>query len=145
MLGGRLAEAVRSPPGSPRVAYAGRMARDLEGRTAIVTGAGRGIGEAIALELARLGARLVINDIGRDDAGRPTAETVAAQICSDGGEAVANLDSIVDYAASARIVENALDTFGRVDSLVTAAAGVAPCQERLGAAPRKREVAAKGG
>ena len=100
------------------------VSRELEGRTAIVTGAGRGIGRAVALALADLGARVVVNDIGRDEGGAATAETVVGEIAAKGGEAIASLESITDYAAAGRIVECALGDFGSADILINNA-GVA--------------------
>jgi len=92
--------------------------KELEGRAAIVTGAGRGIGRAIALALAELGARVVVNDIGRNEDGEPTAQAVADEITAGGGGAVASLESVTDYAAAGRIVQSALDHFGSSDILV---------------------------
>ncbi|MCP5153099.1 MAG: SDR family oxidoreductase [Ectothiorhodospiraceae bacterium] len=94
----------------------------LEGKVAIVTGAGRGIGEGIARLLASRGARVVVNDVGAaldgtgDDAG-PAARAVEA-IRAAGGEAVANTDSVAERASAARIVEQALDSFGQLDVVV---------------------------
>jgi NAD(P)-dependent dehydrogenase (short-subunit alcohol dehydrogenase family) len=93
-----------------------------EGRVAIVTGAGRGLGRAHALELARQGARVVVNDLGAalDGGGRSTepAEAVVAEIRDLGGEAVANGDDVADWAGAQRLVATAVDTFGRLDALV---------------------------
>ena len=94
----------------------------LEGKVAVVTGAGRGIGREIALLMASRGARVVVNDLGGSvdgegaDAG-PAAETVA-DIKSAGGEAVANTDSVSEPAGGERIVQSALDTFGAIDIVV---------------------------
>ncbi len=93
-----------------------------EGRIAIVTGAGRGLGRAHALELARQGARVVVNDLGvdRDGTGRDTAtaQAVVDEIHDAGGDAVAHGDDIADWDGAARLVATALDTFGGLDVLV---------------------------
>ncbi|HEY3004156.1 MAG TPA: SDR family oxidoreductase [Kribbellaceae bacterium] len=94
----------------------------LDGRVAIVTGAGRGLGRAHALQLAAEGARIVVNDpgAGGDGSGNDTrpAQLVVDEIVAAGGEAVANLDSCADWGAAQRLVEQAVDTFGRLDILV---------------------------
>jgi NAD(P)-dependent dehydrogenase (short-subunit alcohol dehydrogenase family) len=94
------------------------MAMDLAGRTAIVTGAGGGIGRATARALARLGAAVVVNDIGRDERGAPTAARTAEEICSAGGRAAANTDSVTDWKGAARMVDLGRREFGSVDILV---------------------------
>jgi NAD(P)-dependent dehydrogenase (short-subunit alcohol dehydrogenase family) len=94
----------------------------LEGKVAVVTGSGRGIGRGIALALAREGAKLVINDVGCQVDGRGTADDPAAQVVEEiralGSDAVPNYDSVSDFAAAASIVRTAIDTFGRIDILV---------------------------
>ncbi len=95
----------------------------FDGRVAIVTGAGGGLGRAYALELARRGARLVVNDLGgaRDGAGEGSAapaEAVAAEITAAGGEAVANFDSVASPEGGAAIVKAALEAFGTVDIVI---------------------------
>jgi 3-oxoacyl-[acyl-carrier protein] reductase len=85
----------------------------LEGKVALVTGAGRGIGRAIALKLAREGARVVVNDL--DD--EPAAETVA-EIVAEGGAAVSCNGSVVAPEFAERFVQTALDRFGGVDIIV---------------------------
>jgi NAD(P)-dependent dehydrogenase (short-subunit alcohol dehydrogenase family) len=94
------------------------MSGSLDGRTAIVTGAGTGIGRATAHSLAQLGAAVVVNDIGRDAEGAPTAERVALEIRSAGGRAAANTDSVTDWDGAARMVELGQRDFGSVDILV---------------------------
>lgn len=93
----------------------------LEGRTAIVTGAGRGIGRAHALELARQGARVVVNDFGVSLAGEKSdspADDVVAEIKALGGEAVANGADVADFEQAADMITQAIDTFGGLDILV---------------------------
>lgn len=93
----------------------------LEGRIAIVTGAGRGIGRAHALELARQGAKVVVNDFGVSLAGEreeSPADAVVAEIEALGGEAVANRADVADFEQAAAMVEQAIDAFGGLDILV---------------------------
>ncbi|MGN6724200.1 MAG: SDR family oxidoreductase [Marmoricola sp.] len=93
----------------------------LEGRIAIVTGAGRGIGRAHALELARQGAAVVVNDFGVSIAGEKTespADEVVAEIEALGGRAVANGADVADFAQAEAMVRQAIDTFGGLDILV---------------------------
>ncbi|MCR1782999.1 SDR family NAD(P)-dependent oxidoreductase [Nocardioides carbamazepini] len=98
------------------------MSRLLEGRVAIVTGAGRGIGRAHALELARHGAKVVVNDFGVSLAGEGTEETpaheVVAEIEAMGGAAVVNGADVADFAAAEAMVRQAIDLYGGLDILV---------------------------
>ena len=98
------------------------MSRLLDGRVAIVTGAGRGIGRAHALELAAHGANVVVNDYGVSLAGEGTGESPADEVVelirSSGGEAVANGADVADFDAAAAMVQQAIDTFGGLDILV---------------------------
>jgi NAD(P)-dependent dehydrogenase (short-subunit alcohol dehydrogenase family) len=93
-----------------------------EGRVAIVTGAGRGIGRGHALELARQGATVIVNDLGleRDGTGtsQPVAQSVVDEIKASGGEAVVNTDDVADWEASKALIDQAYETFGRLDVLV---------------------------
>lgn len=100
------------------------MSLPLEGLSAIVTGAGRGLGRAEALELARLGAAVVVNDYGqpgRDGSGEASAapaEEVAEEIRATGGRAVAHLGDVADFATARSLVELAVEEFGKLDILV---------------------------
>ncbi len=90
----------------------------LTDKVAIVTGAGRGLGRAEALELARLGATVVVNDYDRNDAQSGPADAVVAEITAAGGRAVANHDDVADYEAAQAMVEGAVSSFGSLDILV---------------------------
>lgn len=93
-----------------------------EGRVVIVTGAGRGLGRAHALEFARQGASVVVNDLGAtlDGEGRSSgpAEEVAEEIRGLGGQAVVDGHDVADWAGAGQIVQAALDAFGRLDVVV---------------------------
>jgi NAD(P)-dependent dehydrogenase (short-subunit alcohol dehydrogenase family) len=98
------------------------MAGLCEGRVCIVTGAGRGIGREHSLMLAEHGARVVVNDLGGtmdgEGASAGPAQEVADEIVGAGGEAVANTDDISDWEGARRLVDQAVEAFGRVDVLV---------------------------
>src|SRR5215831_4355837 len=97
------------------------MSKDLrfDGRVAIVTGAGGGLGRSHALLLASRGAKVVVNDLGGSFTGEgksaSAADTVAAEIKASGGEAIANYDSVED---GDKIVKTALDAWGRIDIVI---------------------------
>ncbi len=93
----------------------------VEGKVAIVTGAGRGIGREVALDLARGGARVVVNDLGGEVGGSGTsriADIVVEEIRSAGGEAIASYDTVATAEGGRAIFQTALDGFGAVDILV---------------------------
>jgi NAD(P)-dependent dehydrogenase (short-subunit alcohol dehydrogenase family) len=94
----------------------------LDGKVAIVTGAGRGVGRGEAIALADHGARVVVNDLGGtvtgEGADKSAADEVVDVIKSRGGEAVANYDSVSDFAGAKSIIGTAIDAFGRLDVLV---------------------------
>ncbi|MFZ6003533.1 MAG: SDR family oxidoreductase [Actinomycetota bacterium] len=98
------------------------MGRICEGRRVLVTGAGRGLGRAHALELARQGARVVVNDLGCEldgtGGGSGPAGEVVAEIRAAGGEAIANGDDVADFDGAARMVRAALDELGGLDVVV---------------------------
>jgi len=96
---------------------------DFEGQAVIVTGSGRGLGRLYAMEMARRGAQVVINDIGVTYEGAnpdpSIAESVVEEIRNEGGVAVASHDSVDSPESGAAIVQTALDAFGRVDAVVS--------------------------
>jgi NAD(P)-dependent dehydrogenase (short-subunit alcohol dehydrogenase family) len=100
----------------------------FDGRVAVITGGGRGLGRSYALLLASLGAKVVVNDPGvamvgeGSDAG--PAEAVVAEIRAAGGEAVTNLDSVATPEGGEAIIRTALDTWGRIDILIHNAGNV---------------------
>jgi NAD(P)-dependent dehydrogenase (short-subunit alcohol dehydrogenase family) len=93
-----------------------------DGRVVIVTGSGRGIGREHALLFAREGAKVVVNDLGGDMTGEGADLSPAQQTVEDikamGGEAVVNGDNVADYEGARRIVQTAIDSFGRLDTVV---------------------------
>ncbi len=96
--------------------------RLCEGRIVIVTGAGRGIGRAHAMEFARQGAKVVVNDIGAEANGTGRSEGPAGEVVlairNMGGEAVANGDDVADWKGARRLIDTAIETWGRLDVLV---------------------------
>jgi len=98
------------------------MAGLCDGRVAIVTGAGRGLGRAHALAFARAGAKVVVNDLGvapdGSGADRSPAQEVVDEIRGSGGEAIADASDVADFEQAGRLVRAALDAFGRLDVVV---------------------------
>jgi NAD(P)-dependent dehydrogenase (short-subunit alcohol dehydrogenase family) len=94
----------------------------FDGRVAVITGAGGGLGRSYALYLAERGARVVVNDLGgaADGQGNSSkaADGVVAEIKGRGGDAVANYDSVASAAGGARIIQTAMDAYGRVDIVI---------------------------
>jgi len=101
------------------------MGTRLKGRNAVVTGAGRGIGREISLAMAAEGANVVVNDPGVSRGGEGTdaapADETVADIKKAGGNAIANHDSVADFAAAEGIIKSCVDTFGKLDILVNCA------------------------
>lgn len=98
------------------------MAIDFSGQVAVVTGAGGGLGNAFCKELARRGAAVVVNDLGGDTKGEGAssefADKVVAEIVAAGGRAVANYDTVATEAGGQKIIQAALDHFGRIDIVI---------------------------
>lgn len=90
----------------------------VEDKVVAITGAGSGIGREFALAYARQGAKVVVNDLARTEDGASRAELVAAEIREAGGQATASTDSVAEWASAQRIVETALDNYGRIDGVV---------------------------
>ena len=97
----------------------------LEGKAAVVTGAGRGIGREVALLLAKEGASVIVNDPGVGRGGEQTEERPADEVVEEirkmGGKAVANYDSVADYLKAGLMVKSCVDNFGKIDILVNVA------------------------
>ena len=94
---------------------------EFEGKVAVITGAGGGLGRSHALELAKRGARVLVNDLGGnvDGSGQgDAADRVVAEIRAAGGTAVANKSSVSDRAGAKQIIQDAVDAFGTVDILI---------------------------
>ena len=100
----------------------------FDGRVAVITGGGRGLGRSYALLLAAKGAKVVVNDPGgamSGDAGDPgVAQELVDEIRAAGGEAVANTDSVATEQGGKAIIEAALDSYGRIDALIHNAGNV---------------------
>ncbi|MBW3668260.1 MAG: SDR family NAD(P)-dependent oxidoreductase [Actinobacteria bacterium] len=104
------------------MATSGKGTRALDGRVAIITGAGRGLGREYALLFAAEGAKVVVNDLGGaiDGSGddRTPAQQVVDEIAAMGGEAVVNADNVADWEGGKRLVDSAIEAFGDVHVLV---------------------------
>src|SRR5882724_11121161 len=90
----------------------------FDGRVAVVTGAGDGLGRQHAFELASRGAKLVVNDIGKTVDGHSSAERVVAGLQKNGAEAIADTGNVGDETAVEALIQRAVDTFGRIDILI---------------------------
>lgn len=97
------------------------MAQRFSGKVAVITGGAGGIGGAVALDLAAEGAKVVVNDFGKDDKGNWEADKMVKNIKQSGGSAVANYDSVATMEGGTNIIKTAVTNFGRVDILVNTA------------------------
>ena len=98
------------------------MTISFEGQVALITGAGGGLGRAYALELARRGCKVVVNDVGGDPHGRGADTAPARKVCEEiealGGEAIPNFDSVASYEGGYNMVKAAMDKWGRLDIVI---------------------------
>ena len=115
----------------------------FDGRVAVITGAGGGLGKTYALEIARRGGRVVVNDLGGKPDGSGASSSMADQVVKEiveaGGQAVANYDSVSTPEGGAAIVQTALDHFGRVDIVVNNA-GILRDKTFLKLSPEELEI-----
>jgi NAD(P)-dependent dehydrogenase (short-subunit alcohol dehydrogenase family) len=93
----------------------------LAGKVAAITGGGGGIGGAVAMDMAAEGAKIVVNDFGKDENGKNYADIVVEAIKKAGGMAVANYDTVATMAGGASIIQTAIKNFGRIDILLNTA------------------------
>ena len=97
------------------------MGGRLEGKVAVITGGGGGIGGAVAIDMAAEGAKIVVNDLGKDENGQSYADIMVARIKEAGGTAVANYDTVSTMAGGADIIQTAVKNYGRIDILLNTA------------------------
>ena len=97
------------------------MTEKLKNMSAVVTGSGGGIGREVALALAKEGAQVVVNDVGKNSNGKYVADSVVEEIKNSGGIAVANKDSVTTMSSGENIIKTAISNFGRIDILVNCA------------------------
>jgi len=99
--------------------------KPLEGKAAVITGAGRGVGRSIAIDLAAHGASVVVNDLGAGRDGRgddaTPAQEVVDTIRAAGGKAVANYNSVADYNGAGELVQTCVNEFGKIDAIINCA------------------------
>ncbi len=98
------------------------MSQDLEGKVAVITGAGDGLGKLHALKLAKMGASIVVNDLGASLHGegqdKSKADAVVAAIEAAGGKAVTHFGDVADWETGKALIQTAIDTFGGLDILI---------------------------